>query len=798
MSAEDADTPNEHQQRCWKYAGELLAAGYHLTPVTITRAASGRKAVRYHRSWSRPEGRTDDPEVLRDWTVRWPSASYAVVCGPSGVEGIDLDVESGRGVDAPAWWAAQPMPTSPMATDTPSGGEHHLWRADPAAPLPTCAGQLGVNGTVVPGVDVRGTGWDNGRSGGVFYAPGAYVIGVDGEPEATYYEARNGIVAVADLPGTPAEVVALDFTRGDDVPRRVSDGSTVDKDADWVLARAEAQRDRVAARRPELGTGYRVVLRGAALVLGRVVDAGLKDRERAEDVLRAADTAVWGYVSEESERWIQTGLDDGPRLERWRVRRWTVSGSVTAICDARGVQPTGSREGPAAAPASADHLPVEFWEARPALRHVRDAAWARGASPDAVLVTVLAREGAFGNPADGVDLGVSHPSVLTVFVILLGGPGAGKGTAIRTAEELCPVPARLVGEFEAAPLGSGEGMVEAYFGMVAPPPGPDGKPSRAAKIKKQVRENVLFTLDEGESLVKMITARSGTTIAQTIRSAWSGELLGQANASVERDRRLGRGRYSIGLVVGFQPDTIGPLFDEMGGGTPHRFLYAPAIDPTAPDDRPDWPGPLTVPELHDPELAKQWAPGSATTFVLADEQIRAAIRAARLAVLRGQATIGERDQHVTLLRGRVAAHLARWDGRTAIDAEDWRLAGLVTEMSGRVRDGAIEHVRARTVAEQEGRTRSHVDRQVRAAVATADSAEQRAAEQVAQCAAVVARKVIGTGAEGMTRKAIKDAAGSRYRSVLNDGLADAVAAGWITEAAGRYRPGPTANQVPEQ
>jgi hypothetical protein len=233
----------------------------------------------------------------------------------------------------------------------------------------------------------------------------------------------------------------------------------------------------------------------------------------------------------------------------------------------RGHGPLGGD--PVKAPPAGLNLPATFWESRPSLRHVRDAAWSAFASPDAVLGNLLAREGAYAAPGDGVDLGIGRPAPLTTYVVAYSPPGGGKTTAARVAAELRPPSADLTtAGYRERPLGTGEGMVTSFMALRPDKDDPEGK----AKTMQQVRHNVLFVMDEGEALFRS-NARSGTTVMQTLRAMWSGVTVGQANASAERDRQLDAGKYSTGLVLNFQPDTIGPLFDAAGG----RRRHAPPV-----------------------------------------------------------------------------------------------------------------------------------------------------------------------------------------------------------------------------
>jgi hypothetical protein len=86
----------------------------------------------------------------------------------------------------------------------------------------------------------------------------------------------------------------------------------------WIERTMRTQLALVAEHLPEPGTGFRAVLRGASIVMGRGVSAGLVERDDAEHELRAAVEACWGLVDDEDQKWIETGLDDG-QTDPWTV-----------------------------------------------------------------------------------------------------------------------------------------------------------------------------------------------------------------------------------------------------------------------------------------------------------------------------------------------------------------------------------------------------------------------------------------------------------------------------------------------
>lgn len=180
--------------RALKEGLRLAEAGYYLTPVTIRRTEAGKKRAQFHAQWKRDASAvTTDPEVIRDWSAQH-SCSFAIVCGPTGVEGVDLDVDPARDVDAISWWGGESLPLGQLVVETPSGGLHTYWRRGNGRMLPTSASE------VAPGVDTR-------SEGGVFFAPGSFVLGQDGEPEATVYNVQGPLPKVIDLSPTPKVVL---------------------------------------------------------------------------------------------------------------------------------------------------------------------------------------------------------------------------------------------------------------------------------------------------------------------------------------------------------------------------------------------------------------------------------------------------------------------------------------------------------------------------------------------------------------------------------------------------------------
>lgn len=387
------------------------------------------------------------------------------------------------------------------------------------------------------------------------------------------------------------------------------------------------------------------------------------------------------------------------------------------------------------APPELPNLPADFWAARPELKHIRDAAHSRACSGDLVLFAVLARLSGMVDPNLRFDVG-RGPGSLNLFAAAVGSSGIGKTTSARLARELVDAPTHLTrtGDdgrpafWDGLPLGSGEGMAEAFMGVVHRETGEidhKGRP-KTERIRTQVRHNAFFSVDEGEQLTRT-SERSGATIGPTIRSAWVGELLGQANASEERLRIVPAGSYSLGMLVGYQPDTAAPLLADSGPGTPQRFVWCSAHDPSVPDRRIDHPGPLYVPLTDN----GGWP---LTGTMPADDTIRDELWERAVAISRGTLDVEPLDAHEPVLRAKIAALLALLDRRTDITREDWELSAVVWDTSCGVRDGLLTIGASARQRDRERRVRDDVEKSLRveAAVTNMPSTIKRLAEQIAR------------------------------------------------------------------
>jgi hypothetical protein len=435
-------------------------------------------------------------------------------------------------------------------------------------------------------------------------------------------------------------------------------------------------------------------------------------------------------------------------------------------------------------------LPDHFWNARPYLNHIRQAAWSRTTSPDAVLAAVLARVSANTNHQLAIPPIVGSAGSLNFYAAIIAPSGAGKSTGMDIAEELVP-PSILDDTADGIPLGSGEGLAEAFMGEKTE----DDENGKPKKIRTQIRHNAFVIVDEGAAITAMMD-RSGTTILEALRRGWTGQTLGQANASTDRRRIVNN--YRLGLIVAFQPELAGRLLADHHAGTPQRFIYTSGTDPNIPDQTPEWPGPLHIPTLNPADLHTHEARTHKHNGIHLgiDEQIAATLRHQQRDKARGTRTVNELDSHEPLHRLKTASLLAILDGRIDITTDDWALADTIWTTSCAVRAWlAATSAKAETAAlEAKAIRRAQTGIIEEEHRATHD--ERRAKQLATNIARHVHNKAV-TGGEwenGATARDLSHLLASRDRSLADVAIQTALVERLITPAegdqTGRFMPGP--------
>ena len=131
------------------------------------------------------------------------------------------------------------------------------------------------------------------------------------------------------------------------------------------------------------------------------------------------------------------------------------------------------------------HLPSDFYDHSEPLQRVRQAAFSRQVSPDAVLAVILCRVAASLPP--GIVLPVR--GTLDFISALIGDSGTGKSRAMTTATDLLP---DIGTDYDGVPIGSGEGIASVYVGKVDD-----------SGTNPPLRTASLFYVDEGSQLLTL-------------------------------------------------------------------------------------------------------------------------------------------------------------------------------------------------------------------------------------------------------------------------------------------------------
>lgn len=329
-----------------------------------------------------------------------------------------------------------------------------------------------------------------------------------------------------------------------------------------------------------------------------------------------------------------------------------------------------------------------FWEARPYLKHIRDFARARLVSPWAVLGVVLARVATSIPPTVTLPPTVGTKASLNLFVAIADDSGIGKGTAVGTARDCLTIPWPI----HSINLGSGEGIGHQYM-------------ERVNGELNQHTEAVMFMVNEIDSLTAM-QGRSASTVTPTLCSAWVGEPLGFAYVDKNKRLPMNEHTYRLTLVCGVQPKRARSLIEAAGSGLPQRFLWFPALDPSAPefnDDEtePD-PIPWAFPEGEGGDLFRSLNRGEAYSVPIAGS-IRRQIRQERSDRMRGLVRVDELDSHRNLSRLKAATALAFLDGRAAVSEEDWELSDALMAVSDATRGHVVGTLKSLSVEEARSR-----------------------------------------------------------------------------------------------
>lgn len=417
-------------------------------------------------------------------------------------------------------------------------------------------------------------------------------------------------------------------------------------------------------------------------------------------------------------------------------------------------------------------IEASFWDAHPILGTIRQAAYARMVSADAVLACTLARVVQHIPYQYVIPPIIGGKSTPNLFVALIGPSGTGKGGARRAADDLLGfIPAVKGNPLTEGPLGSGEGIVSLFYEYPRDPDDPEGKPGKNLELYYR---GVMILDEEGSALAELIK-RQGQVTEQTLLKMWSGERLGFSYSARGSGLRLSvpDGEYRASALLGIQPAAAAFLLDDARSdrGLPQRFLWASTIDPQVPTDELPFPAPL------------DWKPprfgtGLDQSSVKVASEIRTWLRQAHHARVTGTGSLGL-ESHSGLVQLKTATALAaliRPGEPLEVDTEVWELAGALKSASDAVRQAVSD--RAKQDRDKVAQARQEIAVRQRVAVHEADSLVKNCARSIAKHIA----KHHSEEGQYCTPSCSKKAIAGKHRGVYDAALELAAELEWITES----------------
>lgn len=626
---------NPEQKKDLDHARVLAAHG---VPLFVAPKANVEIGFALPKNWQHTQ---PDPTgaVVDEWE---PGMALCAVMGHT-VDVVDIDPRNGgnRSLEA---LGANWMPRSYGQLATPSGGTHDLIAA------------LGVRKMIEvhPGIDVlSGTASGEGR-GFQFLAPTEKSPHGGGDPVAYRWLTPPDEAALQQLELVGGDTTGAAVLQDIEETRKVAE-SVDDQPIDPGTEPTEQERDKahavlrkaVAAVAESDGMRNTTVNRWM-LPLYRFVKGGCLDRDQVDD-------ALWEAVPDAG------GTYTRDEFEATRRSAWGAADPG---------RPRVSTPDDDFAVVGSDAL-SEFFQETPVLQQVQQAAHSRIVGAPGVLASLLSTVLLDAHPRLLLPDVVAGKASLNVGFALVGDSGASKSASAKVAADLLGRDA----DDRVKPVGSGEGMIDAFYDWFDVPKDPD-HPAKGTKPQLQLLlegdRARMFLVDEGETLRKL-GERSGTTLTGFLRTALTGGTLGTTNAKASgRSRLVPANTYRLVMLADIHPEQADVLLDGDGVGMPQRFLWLPAMDPTMPndvDDLPSWPG-------HLEDVLRALAPRT----LVYPETIQREVRRAAHAKQRGL-TNDPRTAHANLTRLKVAQALALLHGEPDITEQWWQLAGVLTDLS---------------------------------------------------------------------------------------------------------------------
>ena len=557
-------------------------------------------------------------DVYTLWGETYPEANVGLVTGEaSGFWVLDVDPKHEGDVRLKELEAEHGDLPATYRVRTPSGGVHFYFALPEGFTVTNSPGRL------PSGLDVRGNG--------------GQVVAPPSTTEAGAYEVERA----SDVLPAPSWLLELIRPREPEKrdPAEVAVRAS-DEVARYVSAAVEAETARVDRATEDRN----IALNRATFSLASIAaheDSGL-NLEELRETMEAAG--------------LSTGLGVG------EVRKTVASGIRGGLMKPREPWPPSH---PHDALAFTYDEEEAFWNARPKLGIIRDAARAKRVSPWVALAGTLSTISYATPPNYVLPDTIGTEASLNLYVALVGASGATKDAGREVGARLIDV-----GEVpQEWGLGSGEGALSTFVEY------------RKGEGLVRIADRAIFY--EGEvSMVAALSERSSSTIIPMLLKMWMGATASFAYKGKENRLRVEPHTYRSPLLIGVQPDRADAMFQGAGVGFPQRFGWMPAWDVNKPprDELPEYPGRIG-----------RWKPPEGTPDPLTGLVVMELPEVATEAILKAadekldNPKGGGLDGHALLAREKWAAHLALLEGRLVVNEEDWRLSGIIQKVSDATR-----------------------------------------------------------------------------------------------------------------
>jgi hypothetical protein len=220
---------------------------------------------------------------------------------------------------------------------------------------------------------------------------------------------------------------------------------------------------------------------------------------------------------------------------------------------------------------------TQIWNTTDELRYIAWVAACKRISPWGLLAIVQQHRASWVDPThvlvdvDGMPgATLAEGTALSGYVGLVGVTGGGKNVIFRAATAIIPPFTSPI------PTGTGQGLVKSFAETVKVTDG-EGKDKTTRYATQFSRHVTVVHADEIDALNAEF-ARDASSTDAMMRSLWTGGTAGMTTGDRERRVTLPANFYRIHGVWCVQPSNAGNIMARVEGGTPQRWLWAPATE----------------------------------------------------------------------------------------------------------------------------------------------------------------------------------------------------------------------------